>query len=179
MQRVKGKINTNTLEFWNDYYDSVDVEHDRLIIYEQLSKILMDISFNSILEIGCGTGIGAEYLKKNFTCIYTATDFSVIAVQKAKQFADHVMVMDIVHQNPNKYYDVIMIAETLEHLENPFDVVDRCLNHCTYLVLSLPLNEPEDCDAEHLWYNINPDSFNNYNIIQTQINDSYFQIILT
>jgi len=63
MRRITGKQNTNTMQFWDDYYASIDVEHDRLIIYEQLTDILETIRFNTILEIGCGTGIGAEYIK--------------------------------------------------------------------------------------------------------------------
>ena len=179
MQRVKGKINTNSIEFWNEYYASVDIEEDRLIIYEQLSEILECIKFNTILEIGCGTGIGAEYLKNKFDCIYTASDFSMTAINKASEKADYISLLDIRTDEPVGQYDVIIIAETLEHLENPFDVIDKCKKHCKYLVLSLPLDEPEDCDPEHIWYNIKPIDFADYNIHMVNTNESYFQIIIT
>ena len=52
MRRVKDKINTNSMVFWDDYYAGVDIEEDRLIIYEQLSEILKQIKFKTILEIG-------------------------------------------------------------------------------------------------------------------------------
>jgi 2-polyprenyl-3-methyl-5-hydroxy-6-metoxy-1,4-benzoquinol methylase len=178
MRRIKGKQNTNTMQFWDDYYASVDVEHDRLIIYEQLADILETIRFNTILEIGCGTGIGAEYIKSKFDCIYTASDFSMIAVNKAAEKADYIKLLDIRKDDPVGEYDVIIIAETLEHLEDPFNVIDRCLKHCKYLVLSLPLDEPEDCDPEHIWCNIRPEDFIEYDVHRIHINEYYFQIIL-
>lgn len=179
MRRVKDKINTNSMVFWDDYYAGVDIEEDRLIIYEQLSEILNHIKFKTILEIGCGTGIGAEYIKNQFDCIYTASDFSMIAVNKAADKADHIQLLDIRTDEPQDQYDVIIIAETLEHLENPFEVIDKCKKHCKYLVLSLPLDEPEDCDPEHIWYNIKPIDFIDYNIHMVNTNESYFQIIIT
>lgn len=179
MKRLIDKPNTNTTEFWNDYYDSVNVEYDRLIIYEQLDQILCKIEFDSVLEIGCGTGIGGSYLKNCYPGIhYTGSDFSIVALDKAQMFLDSVLLLDIRDNNPNDFYDVIIIAETLEHLEDPYDVIDRCLNYCTYLVLSLPLNEPDNCDPEHLWCNIDPTDFSDYNIIYTNINTNYFQIII-
>ena len=179
MQRVKGKINTNSIEFWDEYYASVDIEEDRLIIYEQLSEILDCIKFNTILEIGCGTGIGAEYLKSKFDCIYTASDFSMTAINKASDKADYTSLLDIRTDEPVGQYDVIIIAETLEHLEHPFEVIDKCKSHCKYLVLSLPLDEPEECDPEHIWYNIKPEDFLDYKIHTVKLNKSYFQIIIT
>jgi hypothetical protein len=46
-------------------------------------------------------------------------------------------------------------------------------------VLSLPLDEPEDCDPEHIWYNIKPIDFADYNVHMVNTNESYFQIIIT
>lgn len=166
------------MQFWDTYYSSVDIENDRLIIYEQLAGILDTINFNTILEIGCGTGIGAQYIKSKFDCIYTASDFSMIAVNKAAEKADYIKLLDIRTEDPVGEYDVIIIAETLEHLEDPFNVIDRCLKHCRYLVLSLPFDEPEDCDPEHVWCNIRPEDFIDYDVHRIQINEYYFQIIL-
>lgn len=179
MIRIKDKENTNTKDFWDAYYTSVDVEDDRLIIYEQLDGILSGIEFNTIMEIGCGTGIGGKYLKDKYQCHYTGTDFSDIAVKKAAQYLDETYLLDARTQLPATRYDVIIIAETLEHLEKPFAVIDRCLDYCKHLVLSLPLNEPQDCDPEHLWYGIDPMDFDGYNVHSVQLNEYYFQIILT
>lgn len=178
MQRIENKVNTNTIEFWNAYYQSIDTEDDRLIIYKQLAYILKYISFHTVLEIGCGTGIGAEYIKSKFDCIYTASDFSKVAIDKATDKADAVQLLDINKSNPLTKYDVIVIAETLEHLEDPYSVIDKCLKYCNYLVLSLPLNESEECDSEHIWCKIKPEDFSRYNVHIIQINESYFQIIL-
>jgi len=179
MRRITDKPNTNSVYFWDNYYDCVGIEYDRLIIYEQLADILKHIEFKTILEIGCGTGVGAEYLKMKFDCEYTASDFSIIALNKAVSKADHIKLLDIRTDDPTDDYDVIIIAETLEHLENPFDVIDRCLKHCKYLVLSMPLDEPEDCDPEHIWCNIRPEDFIQYDIQRIQTNEYYFQIILS
>lgn len=179
MKRLTNKPNTNTATFWNDYYASIDIEEDRLIIYEQLEEILQNIQFNTVLEIGCGTGIGAAYLKECFPdIIYTGSDFSLMALDKAANYVDHVKLLDIRYQDPSDYYDVIIIAETLEHLENPYEIIDRCLYYCNYLVLSFPLDEPEECDPEHIWCNITPDDFSQYDVIYTKLNTSYFQIII-
>lgn len=178
MQRINNKLNTNTYEFWNNYYSN-SPDDDRLIIYEWIEEILQKIKFFSILEIGCGSGVGAKHIKNNFQCCYTATDFCESAIQRASKYSDKSFILDISKDEIHSFYDVIIIAETLEHLENPFDVINKCLSKCYYLVLSLPLNEPKECDAEHIWHDINPDSFSQYTIHSCIERNEYFQIIIT
>ena len=180
MTRVPNKINTNTSDFWHNYYASVKSEQDRLIIYEQLEQALQSIHFNTVLEIGCGTGIGVAHIKSMFLCHYTGSDFVASAIEKARHNCDDVILLNALVDPVPGFYDVIIIAETLEHLEDPFFVVEKCLPHCKYLVLSLPYDEPEQCDPEHLWYGIKPDDFTEkYNVHFVNVNEHYFQIILT
>lgn len=180
MIRVPDKANTNTPEFWGNYYASIESEEDRLIIYEQLEQAILYTHFNTVLEIGCGTGIGAAYLKSKFPCHYTGSDFVPSAIEKARHNCNDAIVLDVLTDPIPGYYDVMIIAETLEHLEDPFSVIDKCLPHCKFLVLSLPYNEPEQCDPEHLWCEITPDDFTEkYNVHSVNMNESYFQIILT
>jgi 2-polyprenyl-3-methyl-5-hydroxy-6-metoxy-1,4-benzoquinol methylase len=180
MRRIVGKTNTNTAEFWNSYYTSIESEDDRLIIYQQLWQALVCIPFKTVLEIGCGTGVGAEYLKSRFTCHYTGSDFVPAAIEKASKYCDEAVLIDVLIDPIPAHYDVIIIAETLEHLEDPFSVIDKCLPHCKFLVLSLPYNEPEDCDPEHVWCGIVPNDFiEKYNVYIISMNEGYFQIILT
>jgi 2-polyprenyl-3-methyl-5-hydroxy-6-metoxy-1,4-benzoquinol methylase len=180
MRRIVGKTNTNTAEFWNSYYTSIESEDDRVMIYEQLEQILSFVHFNTVLEIGCGTGVGAKYLKSKFRCFYSGSDFVPAAIEKAKKHCDHTLLLDALSDPIPGYYDVIIIAETLEHFEDPFSIIDKCLPHCKFLVLSLPHNEPEECDPEHLWCEITPDDFTEkHNVHSVNMNENYFQIILT
>lgn len=126
-------------------YDELHKKWDRVHLeirsptYQLRKKIILqvirkygkkgrDISF---LDVGCGTGDYAiELCKIGFQV--TAFDLSEYAIKKAKTNCVDAGVRnieftidDIIKFNTNKKYDIIMLSEVLEHLEDDHQVLKK------------------------------------------------------
>lgn len=49
------------------------------------------------------------------------------------------------------YVDMFILSETLEHLDDPDDVLRRIRKACKYLILTTPDGEWTDANPEHVW----------------------------
>jgi ubiquinone/menaquinone biosynthesis C-methylase UbiE len=107
---------------WAESYNAV-LNKTRDIEAVALRKALQNISFEHILEIGCGTGKNTECLllkTKQLTCV----DFSELMLEKAKEKISNKNVkflqMDVrTHWNFNEnQFDLITCSLILEHIEN-------------------------------------------------------------
>lgn len=161
--------NRNTTKFWDNHYKS-KYSFDRED-YLPLLRLLDKRGKFSLLDIGCGAGEGCKLIKKRFPEgeIYGA-DFSPLAIEKAKKSFPNIkfFVGDISKDDIPKNYDYITIVEALEHITNPFPIVDKCLKHVTKsLIISVPYtpNLPSgnvESGGVHV-YSFNKDSFKTYN----------------
>jgi GT2 family glycosyltransferase len=115
--------------------------------YEWAAK---NIAGNNILEIGCSTGYGRQFLPKNIT--YTGLDYDPIIVDVARdQWWDidaYFLQADI-----NTYdlgeYDTIIAFEVIEHLNNGLEIVEKLKANCKRLLITVPHNEPKGFWGEH------------------------------
>ncbi len=166
---LKVPWNMNTNKFWNRYYSrgENEIEEEN---YEALKKILDSGGKFSMLDIGCGEGAGCNLLKEKFEeAEITGSDFSSHAINSAKNRYPHVnfFVLDITKDQIPKKYDYITIVETLEHITDPFPVVDKCLRNVNKsLIISVPYTPdlPPGKIKEggvHV-YSFNKESFNDY-----------------
>ena len=121
--------NPNTKKFWDKrlagYKDSWRDSHYHLIT----DLLPADESF-SLLDIGCALGDGCEFLHGRFPeAAITGADFSKVGIEKAhsKNTDINYILLDIVKDPIPKRYDFITLIETLEHFDDPFIVVDKCL----------------------------------------------------
>ena len=75
-----------TIEYYDDFYDRgrYSERYTRSIHYPWWQKLRIPIT-SKILDIGCGSGQFAEYLKDKGVKAYTGVDFSNIAITKAKK----------------------------------------------------------------------------------------------
>lgn len=95
-----------------------------------------------ILDIGCGTGIlGAELKRKN-NFVY-GVDISSDEIAIAKNHLDAAKVLDIMSNSWDipKDFDVIILADVLEHLTNPEFVLSKVKEHLKpggQIIVSLP-----------------------------------------
>ncbi len=166
---LKVPWNMNTNKFWNRYYNSGENELEEEN-YEALKSILDSTDEFSLLDIGCGEGAGCDLLQKKFSkSEINGSDFSSHAVQSAKKRYPNInfFVLDITKDHIPKKYDYITIVETLEHITDPFPVVDKCLSNVNKsLIISVPYT-PDLPPGKikgggvHV-YSFNKESFNNY-----------------
>jgi ubiquinone/menaquinone biosynthesis C-methylase UbiE len=110
-----------TYNIWAGQYDS-DINKTRDLEAKALRESLADISFNSCLEIGCGTGKNTEWLISRARQI-TAVDISEEMLARAKnkissqqvQFVRANILNDWTFRN--RLYDLVSFSLILEHIE--------------------------------------------------------------
>ncbi|MEO7263759.1 MAG: class I SAM-dependent methyltransferase [Ferruginibacter sp.] len=108
---------------WADQYDS-NQNKTRDLEAIALRESLKEISFESCLEIGCGTGKNTEWLQQNSTAL-KAVDFSEGMLKRAREkiTASHVQFVQADITKPwdfaiPPHYDLITFSLVLEHIEN-------------------------------------------------------------
>jgi len=104
----------------------------------------------SILEIGCSTGYGCQFLPDNYT--YMGIDYDPIIIQVAKE-QEWRANCEFVNVDINKigidHYDTIIAFEVIEHLDNGLEIVEMLKRHCKRLLITVPHNEPKGFWGEH------------------------------
>ncbi len=112
------------------------------------AKVIRMVGQNKrVLEIGAGPGSITKHLKHNGCCNITALEIDTAAIEKLNPYCDRVYQMDLndvawpdalVNEDA---YDVIVAADVLEHLFDPWATIKAMtslLNHNGYIILSLP-----------------------------------------
>ena len=98
-----------------------------------------------VLELGCATGSATKVFQER-GCSVTGIEIDPEAAQRAKEFADEVIVgdldtMDVRAALGDATFDVIVAADVLEHLRDPSSCLQACLDHLApggEVVLSIP-----------------------------------------
>jgi malonyl-CoA O-methyltransferase len=112
----------NAYDEWSGTYDT-DENLTRDLDQRVLVELFSNLQFDSILEIGCGTGKNTVFLA-NIGSVVHAVDFSRGMIEKAKEKiqADNVYfsTLDIAkHWNfEEQFFDLITCNLVLEHIEN-------------------------------------------------------------
>lgn len=136
-----------------------------------LSLFPVDKKF-SLLDIGCAIGSGCELLKGKFPgARITGVDISTTGIRLAKQKNKDIeyFVLDILKDPLHETYDWVIIIQTLEHFDNPFIVIDKCLRHVrNALIVSVPFRQKLMSSHKIMnrgWhrYVFNENTFKNYN----------------
>jgi len=99
-----------------------------------------------VLEIGCSTGYMTKYLKENMGCRVVCVEIDARAAEKAMPYCEDMVVGDIEsilsdHQLGEKRFDVILMADVMEHLTDPdflLSSLKAYLNDSGYLLISVP-----------------------------------------
>jgi len=121
---------------WSSSYDE-DINLTRDFDAEIVRKEFINTRFNSILEVGCGTGKNTVFFSEIADKVY-ATDFSEGMISKAKEKVKSSNVdftqADIKLKWPVEINNVDLVTCNLilEHIENLdfiFSEANRCLTH--------------------------------------------------
>jgi len=130
-------------EYWKDKpLDIYPAHKDQEV---QLLKVLKELNFNSVLEVGCGTGRISKLIRDNFQIDeYKGIDLSEYRIKEAKNAVNNdprysFQVAPFQFMDVQKKYDLVIAIEVLMHVppkEFPF-VYGKMLGLAEYDVVSL------------------------------------------
>lgn len=133
----------NSYKYWSKFYDN-NINKTRDLDLKISKEILSKIPFQTVLEIGCGTGKNTFWLCEKALYI-TAVDFSLemLTIAKNKLKSSHVNFIEADITKPWKFItnpvDLITINLVLEHIENldfVFNNVSKYLKKDAFLYIS-------------------------------------------
>lgn len=112
----------------------------------QIQKMFLRyrIDAKTVCEVGCGTGMVLEELQKLYEGAFEAIGYDIApaAIELAKKRQTERLQFvcgDFVSQN-KKMFDVILLIDFIEHLENYFEFFRAMKPMSTYKVLHIPLD---------------------------------------
>jgi len=125
------------------YYDHLRNDIIEFLEKNNLDKKLVNLN---CLEVGCGTGITGFYIRNNYKVKnYVGVEINPEVYESACKNLDKVYIGDInmllENELNNKKFDAIFFFDVLEHLYDPWDVIQKVtkiLNHNGTLILSVP-----------------------------------------
>ena len=133
--------NMNSRRYWNARLSQYG-DFWREDNYQQILDFFPKNEGFSLLDVGCALGDGTELLKRCFPeASIVGIDISEIGIKKAAEKNSDVdyLVLDIVKDEPPEMYDYITIIQTLEHFDEPYPIIDKCLRHIRKsLIVSVP-----------------------------------------
>ena len=109
---------------------------------EILDKI--PLHAEKILDLGCGTGALGSALKKRQDCVVHGLEMNENASRQAAQIYDFCLNGNLDRVDPKKFtgpYDVIVFADILEHIINPWKVLETYADLLTedgIIIASIP-----------------------------------------
>lgn len=130
---------------------------NHILIFHWFQKIMFESKGERYLEIGPGHGrYFYEAVKAHKFEHYDAIDVSKTSVDQTNSFLAYflnvdslniynVFLQDAYKYNPDVKYDFIVIAEVMEHLEDPekmFKKIYEISNPNAYLYVTVPINAP-------------------------------------
>lgn len=139
------------LEKKSGFYDKniIDMEKSEYR-YEELYTSACDILIKnnilfdeSIVDLGCGIGAFAKYLKQFGFKKYVGIDFSEKAIDRAKErfpeyrFICGNLITDKVPKKIIKKGNVFVCFEVLEHIENDKEII-KCIPENSLFIFSVP-----------------------------------------
>lgn len=98
-----------------------------------------------ILDVGCSTGSLGKFLKSKYKDLYICgIETDPISIDQAKTILDKVLFLDldyISEINIDEYFDLIILADVLEHTKFPEKVlneIQKYLSQDGFIIISLP-----------------------------------------
>jgi len=129
--------NPNSRRYWNKKLERLGGSW-RNHHYHYILDLLPSNEEFTLLDVGCALGDGCELLKERFPeARITGVDLSEVGIERAKARGGGVdyLVLDITRDSIPGDFDFVTIIETLEHFDNPFTIVDKCLKNARRSVI--------------------------------------------
>ena len=119
-----------------------------------IKDIIRPLTFESVLDVGCGQGSLLADLRSDFPQIKpNGTDISTSAVELARQKVPdgRFLVLDATKEHLSEKFDVVLCSDVLEHIPDDMAVLNN-LEHMTgkYLVISTIQGRMRRFEAEEV-----------------------------
>lgn len=102
-----------------------------------------------VLEIGCSTGYGRQFLPKDIDYLGLDYDPIIVDIANQQQWGNAEFQWADINKYPLEQYDTIIAFEVVEHLDNGLELVEQLKKHCKRLLITVPMNEPKGFWGEH------------------------------
>lgn len=130
-------------------YGSNNIAYKKIMntYFDTLRRMLNLISFNTVLEVGCGEGHIINFIASNFKGIRRAEGFDIGSevIRYAKEIYPNILFQAFsLYDNPyeSNSFEITVCCEVLEHLEYPDKGLEEVFRISSkYILLSVP-NEP-------------------------------------
>lgn len=158
--------NPNTKNFWDKRLGGLN-ESWRDSHYHLITDLLEEDEGFSLLDVGCALGDGCEFLDSKFPkAEISGADFSEAGIEKARRKNKDInyILLDILKDEIPKSYDYITLIETLEHFDDPYIIVDKCLKSVKQaLIITVPYRQNLALTFGEHRYRFDKDTFSEYN----------------
>jgi trans-aconitate methyltransferase len=149
-------IHKSTSKEWNDMSDQDrDARIERDSNYMRVFKSLEFEDVESVVEIGAALGEHLAYFARKLPDMrFKAIDFTQASFDHAQKYNlpnYSFEKRDFLNNFIDENHDVIILIETLEHIEQGtnYKIVDELLKKCKILYITVP-NTQDDCNGEHI-----------------------------
>jgi 2-polyprenyl-3-methyl-5-hydroxy-6-metoxy-1,4-benzoquinol methylase len=111
--------------------------YNKSVYFPMWQKIVKEyLPKGKILELGCGTGQFAHYLRDEGHKDYYGVDFSPVAIETARKFSNLSFGIANIEKDgtfyKNKTYDIVISLETLEHISD-LEVFKRLMPNLIFI----------------------------------------------
>src|SRR5690242_16505246 len=117
----------------------------RAAAYERARPEILEhvpLTATTVLDLGCATGATGAALKQRQTAYVTGIELEREYADEARHHLDEVIQGDVAQEHElHRTYDVLIAADILEHLPDPWTVLRRYTQHLApgaTAVISLP-----------------------------------------
>ena len=165
----------------DDWFDVANLEHfwikRRFEVFRQLlRRVDLDLPNLKVAEIGCGNGLVQHQFSKYYGVNVDGFDLNEIALAKSVATGQKLFLYDIHERNPDykNYYDLIILFDVIEHLEDPIQFVQSTLYHLRrggILAVNVPALQVLFSD-----YDLNMGHFRRYNINSLKLLEESFSL---
>lgn len=136
----------------NNYERAVFLKGDEVFPREstRYKWAAKNILGTKVLEIGCSTGYGIQFLPENIEYIGIDYDERSIKVAENENWMPNIKFENADINTYNlEQYDTIIAFEVIEHLDNGLEIVEKLKKHCKRLLITVPYKETPGFWGEH------------------------------
>ncbi|MCK4352482.1 class I SAM-dependent methyltransferase [candidate division WOR-3 bacterium] len=152
---------------WDNFWQNKSninqyLEVNRIDFYKEVIDKIQPYLKGKIIDVGCGTGDFLRLLKNKYpSCLEIfGSDISDASIERCKNIIPDgkFIQSDIFHLNfKDKYFDVVICMELLEHIEFPHDALKELTRICKtngYAILTVPNGEIDTFEGHLNFWNL-------------------------